>query len=195
MSEMLAPSTDRRAQRTRAAILAAFRALFFERGYVALNIQAVVAKANVGRSTFYKHFRDKEQLLVQSMQSFLATMADAGVNSIEPAGLAPLMQHFWDNRHQARVVFSGQSLPLILRSLAEQIEARLDISSAAGSSIPKSLIAAQVAHAQIALLDHWLRGRGASNPLDIASALHRSSGALLDSYRLTAGADAGANAF
>lgn len=54
---------DRRVQKTRKLLQEALMELVTEKGYEAVTIQEILDKANVGRSTFYAHFQDKEQLL------------------------------------------------------------------------------------------------------------------------------------
>jgi len=172
--------TDRRIERSRAAILEAFRALFFEHGFDGFDVSEVAVRANVGRSTFYKHFRSKEDLLIQSLRPFLEQLADACVGDDEPEGLSFVPEHFWEKRRYARVVFSGRSMTVIVQTLAETIEQRLSsLSGSAPCALPVRLVAAQVAASQMALLDEWLRGRGTATPLQITSALHRSSRAII----------------
>lgn len=55
---------DRRVQRTRKILLDALIELMAEKGFEALTVQEIIDHANVGRSTFYSHFIDKEQLLI-----------------------------------------------------------------------------------------------------------------------------------
>jgi AcrR family transcriptional regulator len=54
---------DRRVQKTRKLLQDALIELVTEKGYESVTIQEILDKANVGRSTFYAHFQDKEQLL------------------------------------------------------------------------------------------------------------------------------------
>jgi AcrR family transcriptional regulator len=54
---------DRRVQKTRKLLQDALTELVAEQGYESVTIQEILDKANVGRSTFYAHFQDKEQLL------------------------------------------------------------------------------------------------------------------------------------
>jgi AcrR family transcriptional regulator len=54
---------DRRVQRTRKQLQDALIALVAEKGYEAVTVQEILDQANVGRSTFYAHFQDKDQLL------------------------------------------------------------------------------------------------------------------------------------
>ncbi len=60
---------DRRVQRTRRALHEALVALIQEKGYEAVTVQAILDRANVGRSTFYAHFRDKEALLLGGFEN------------------------------------------------------------------------------------------------------------------------------
>ena len=55
--------TDRRVQRTRQLLRDALVSLILEKGFQKITVQDIIDRANVGRSTFYSHFRDKEDLL------------------------------------------------------------------------------------------------------------------------------------
>jgi AcrR family transcriptional regulator len=67
---------DRRVQRTRELLVQALFALIRERGFEAVTVQDIIDRANVGRSTFYVHFVDKEDLLVQAMDPFSAALKE-----------------------------------------------------------------------------------------------------------------------
>lgn len=54
---------DRRVQKTRRLLQDALIELVAEKGYESVSIREILDKANVGRSTFYAHFQDKDQLL------------------------------------------------------------------------------------------------------------------------------------
>ncbi|MBI3382244.1 MAG: TetR/AcrR family transcriptional regulator [Aquabacterium sp.] len=54
---------DRRVLRTREALRNALLALLVERGWDDIDIQGLCERANIGRSTFYLHFPNKEALL------------------------------------------------------------------------------------------------------------------------------------
>ena len=56
---------DRRIQRTRQALRAALLELTKEKDYDAISIEEITERANVGRATFYLHFKDKEDLLLE----------------------------------------------------------------------------------------------------------------------------------
>jgi AcrR family transcriptional regulator len=54
---------DRRVQKTRKLLQDALIELVAEKGYESVTIKEILDQANVGRSTFYAHFQDKDQLL------------------------------------------------------------------------------------------------------------------------------------
>ena len=67
----MARRLDRRVLRTRKLLRDAMMALIMEDGYDAISIQDITDKANLGRATFYLHFKDKDELLAEVMQEFL----------------------------------------------------------------------------------------------------------------------------
>lgn len=168
-------SADRRVRRTQEALRTAFRELFFAHGFDAISIADIAQRADVGRSTFYKHFEGKEDLLARSLSPFLEVIAQACVSVAEPPGLIRVVEHFWENRRHARTVFAGGSLVLMTRILAGQIEDRLPRPPCGSSGVPANLAACQLATAQLTLLTQWLLGRGACSPAVLASAMHRSA--------------------
>lgn len=96
--------SDRRVRRTRKLLHSAFLELVVEKGYDKITIQDILDRADVGRSTFYVHFRDKEALLSASfdemrdqLEEALATIpASQAVDVTLPATL--LFEHA--HRHQ-----------------------------------------------------------------------------------------------
>jgi AcrR family transcriptional regulator len=65
----LAP--DRRVQRTRRALRDALHSLIREKPYDSIPVHEILNRADVGRSTFYSHYRDKDELLASSIQDLL----------------------------------------------------------------------------------------------------------------------------
>ena len=67
----MARKQDRRIQRTRKLLRDALMSLILEDGYDAISIQDITEKANLGRATFYLHFKDKDELLLDVMDQFI----------------------------------------------------------------------------------------------------------------------------
>ncbi len=62
---------DRRIQRTRQLLHDALFLLIIERGYEGIAIQDITERANIGRTTFYLHYQDKEELLKASVKTLM----------------------------------------------------------------------------------------------------------------------------
>lgn len=88
-------SADRRVRRTRALLHRALIELMVERAYDRITVRDILARADVGRSTFYAHYRDKDDLLLRSSTDYLrAALAAAETDADAPDLLAPVRTLF-----------------------------------------------------------------------------------------------------
>src|SRR5512133_4407009 len=69
MQDQPEKALDRRARRTRKQLKEALFALVLEKGYDGVTIEDITERADLGRTTFYLHYRDKEELLLESIDS------------------------------------------------------------------------------------------------------------------------------
>src|SRR5262250_2271788 len=65
---------DRRIQKTKNLLHEALGSLIREKPYDTIVVQEILDRANVGRSTFYMHFRDKDELLVSGIHDMLGSL-------------------------------------------------------------------------------------------------------------------------
>ncbi|ESQ75333.1 hypothetical protein ABAC402_09515 [Asticcacaulis sp. AC402] len=174
---------DRRQDRTRQAIRQAFIALIFERDYPAVTVAAVAARANVGRSTLYEHFRVKDDLLRDSLTEPMSALASVIGSRDLPAHLGWWLQHFKARQALGRVLFYLPARDVMLGVLADLIEARLvRLAQAKGPArVPLNLVAAQIAAAQLAVLVPWVLGQIAVSQSVVAETLHLTSNGLVQS--------------
>lgn len=99
-----ATTTDRRVLRTRSALRTALMALMVERGWDAIDVQLLCDRADIGRSTFYQHFSNKEELLKQNfagLRDALLAQAARSENGSPLAFVPPLLEHV----HEFQAVF------------------------------------------------------------------------------------------
>lgn len=68
INEVKPKKEDRRIQRTRHALRDALIEEIVEKGYENTTLQDIADRANVSRSTFYLHYKDKEELLFRGME-------------------------------------------------------------------------------------------------------------------------------
>lgn len=130
--------------------------------------------ANVGRSTFYEHYRTKDDLLRATIQrpfNLLASLVDASADD-EPT--VKLLRHFRENPQVGRMLLGWPTRPVLASELAARILDRLPLQS----SMPPQIIARQIAAMQLALIESWIGGRPAMSVESAAVALREGSAAL-----------------
>ncbi len=69
---------DRRIQKTEALLREALGALVREKSYEEIVVKEILNRANVGRSTFYTHFADKDELLLSCIHDILRLAQPGG---------------------------------------------------------------------------------------------------------------------
>jgi len=162
---------DRRVERTRLALLQAFIDLVLSEGYEATTVDAVAARANIGRSTFYVHFRSKEDILKHSMGYPNRELARALDTETTAEQLVPLLEHFHSQRRINRVFFEPPVRTIWIRHLASLLEPKLSQRRSSAPLLPVPLVALQVAELQVGLAAKWLSGRHLLKPVVVAEAM------------------------
>jgi AcrR family transcriptional regulator len=167
---MTAKAEDRRVQRTRALLLNALLDLIVERGYEEISVQDIVDQANVGRSTFYKHFLDKRELLLNGVDGLRGSLVQqrstrdssvAGRDGLLTFSLL-LFQHVQANLRFCRALLSPHSAavvePQIQRILADLVREELAvcISPDAKLAVPLDVVIHYTVSAFLGLLRWWM---------------------------------------
>jgi AcrR family transcriptional regulator len=117
--------TDRRVARTRRALKEALTDLILERGYESVTVQDVIDRADVGRSTFYAHFLDKDDLLMAILADLVMPAPDSSSwTTDEPAfgWTLELFRHFGSGKRLFKAVASSQSGALARRETTSRFE-------------------------------------------------------------------------
>ncbi len=165
---------DRRVARTRAALHQAFMDLVAERDYDDITIADVITRADVGRSTFYQHYSNKDEILRAVMAGGFAALADTVNDGPHLQYLEEWLQIFWNNRRAGRVLLSGQPRAPISRQLAEMVEERLDRIAALAPRRPPAplrLVSSMIAESQLGLIQAWIAAQTAATPAALAETL------------------------
>ncbi len=120
---------DRRIQRTRQLLLNALIELILEKGYPGITVQDIIDRANVGRSTFYFHFQDKEDLLLSGFEN-LRDIFDEFQNSTLPEKTnwefsAALFQHAEEHRLVFKAIFGKEAGAVVLKHVQKELSAYL----------------------------------------------------------------------
>ena len=157
---------DRRSRRSRRLIVDALLALMREKRFDRITVQEIIDRADVGRTTFYTQFRNKEDVLQSEVERVLGVLHEQQVAStVEPADqLLPGVAFF---RH---VQETQAFYPVLLRGLATdphylavhrylRDRARRQLAVAGDSrtlAVPPEIVAEYLAGALLTLVHWWL---------------------------------------
>ena len=175
-----AVSRDRRVRRTRKLLHDAFLELVIEKGYEKTTIQDILDRADVGRSTFYVHYRDKEALLTASfdgmrdqLESELEEIPATSVIDVTvPAAL--LFEHAYRNQRVYRALCGRQGGALVQRYLRRLIGDLLRKHlrppfTQTGTGVPADAAAEFYTSATLGLLVWWIDHEFRNGPMWLTS--------------------------
>jgi AcrR family transcriptional regulator len=195
----MAEKTDRRVQRTRDLLQKAMIELIKERDYDSITVQEIVDRANIGRSAFYLHFNNKDELFVSCHELVINEFhfgplypltREEWLSAEAPHGMTSAYQHLEEVRTMLYPIFQDKNNMLTLRILrdwnAHEIETSLRIAfNEADSTIPLDVLAKYLAGAQIALVQWWLEKRQPHTPERLAQIFYRlQRAAIRDAFAL-----------
>lgn len=106
---------ERRRLRTRKLLIETALQLVLEKGYDSVSIQDITDRADLGRGTFYIHFKDKEEIvwtaiqeLFQELEEEAHQQLDRRMPQVEYHGFLNIFRHAEKHRDLYRVMFGRQ---------------------------------------------------------------------------------------
>lgn len=190
-------SVDRRSLRTRIALRDALLELIAERGWDDIAVQDVCERANIGRSTFYLHYPNKDALLqggLEGLQAELQRQARAWSDNASPSTEALEGFHFAlgliEHVHEQRKVFRGmigRRSGYVVQQRFREMVIRLitvELSESTGS-FPRGAVARWLAGAFVELLSWWIEQRTPLPPKELAALFNELSRSALEQRRLS----------
>jgi AcrR family transcriptional regulator len=172
---------DRRIERTRRLLETALIELIAEKPYAEITVQDITDRANVGRTTFYFHYKDREELLAGTIQALIADMTgrvppfsmEAVAQGQVLVGLAGF-EHVAEHRDFYRAMLGPNGPAYIagrVRSaIAGVMQERLEIIiRLTGSTLPVEVMAYHLAGSMIGLIGWWLQGDMQHSPQEMAT--------------------------
>lgn len=177
--------TDRRVLRTRAALRQALMELIREKGYDSLTVEEITQYANLGRATFYLHYKDKDDLLLEEFSLLArervqalsqvpfavwlpASNGEAGGTARENKPVQPFLlvfQHVADNAELYRILLKNQSSnriasrirEILIESINEFVRTKTQTDPIPILfEIPVDFLAAYFNGALVSSIDWWL---------------------------------------
>lgn len=174
-------SKDRRVQKTQSLLHEALSSLIHEKSYDAIVVKEILARANVGRSTFYTHFRDKDELLVSGIRHMVgAGRPDSPAPSTGRADRLlrfslPILQHI--ERYRATSASaSGTRRQDVVHEHLQRVLVELIIHDVRGAGhhqhegakmVPPDLLAHHVAYTFVLVLNWWVESCNALSAREV----------------------------
>jgi AcrR family transcriptional regulator len=177
--------TDRRSLRTRQLLMRAMVELMRRKRYHSITVREITDQADVGRSTFYAHFTDKDDLLVDGVHRLLVSLDVDAAESTRPGKtwLYPtlaLLHHLGAQADLYRILAKDRGLTLFLTALQDEIAATLTtrlttrLDPTGPPSIPPPLLAAMVTSMFITAVRAWIEG-GLTTPAETVDRMFRTA--------------------
>lgn len=171
---------DRRKLRTRKQLKDALLDLILEKGYDAVTIEDITERADLGRTTFYLHYKDKEHLLLESIESIAEDLLQQ-INENYPAFARPglalenreqllyapvllVFHHAKENANLYRIILRGEGAyqtnnrlrQIINRITANIMIERIDSLGLKNPEIPIDFMTNYFAGALLTVVTWWL---------------------------------------
>lgn len=158
---------DLRVIKTKRGLREAFIRLILKKGYDAISIQDIATEAEAARVTFYRHYKDKEELLVDCLNVIYVELAKRlkklSKEDIQ-YGYSPMLvfyEHIQEEETLYKILFSSRGTQVVIEHIRKlfadriknQIEERIPADQL---QAPIEIIAFHNASAQLGLAIWWL---------------------------------------
>ena len=111
---------DRRILRTREILSTTLFELMKEKNYSQISIKEIMSRANIGRSTFYEHFENKEQLLFsrhERLKEIIEHCSKSVSSEKTKLLLTTLFKHIEEYKSLSNTIHNEHSHSLMLERL------------------------------------------------------------------------------
>lgn len=179
---------DRRSQRTRHLLSAAFIELMREKGYSAITVSDLIERANIGRSTFYSHYHDKEDLFVSELDRVIEVLSNRIPNPDKMPFFPSLglFRHVGEEYELYKALVWTPGIDLLIKhmqkSLTHRIEQGLE-ESGMDYEIPIPILANFIAGSFLTLLKWWLETKMMYSPEEMDTIFKRLATAGLENMK------------
>lgn len=177
------PKDDLRIRRTRDRLGGALVNLMHEKPFEEITVQHVLDRAGISRSTFYTHYRDKNDLFLGDVESFLELVANAltarGDKSNRVAPVREFFAHVAEMKHFYTAIVEAGKLHDVTEmgqeSFARGIEVRLAFAGYGRTMTPtqRAIVAHGFAGALFSMLSWWISRGMKMPPEEVDEAFHR----------------------
>lgn len=174
---------DRRVRRTQKLLHRALISLIVEKKYDSITIQQILDRSDIGRSTFYAHFKSKDELLISGIHDLRDTLESA-IQS-ERSRSKPhedvigfslaMFQHATEYREVYYALLNTHGWPIFRQRLEEtfdeiirrECKAEIQRLKQADSDVPVDLFVHYLTAGFFSVMTWWLGRRSRLTPFQI----------------------------
>lgn len=184
-----ASSTDLRIRRTRKLLRDALVDLIDQHGFEAIKVTDIADRAMVNRTTFYRHYQDKDDLLIHCMDDVFhalkarvqsPTVASGAVNHRAPAAnLELLLVHVAEHADFYRVMLGMKGSAAFTNRLRDYLITitrtrwnHIGVRNVLNPGMPPDLVLQFIASAYIGVIAWWVANGCNGTPSRIADHMH-----------------------
>ena len=171
--------TDRRIEKTRTAIYQALSDLLREKKYANITIQEIIDRANVGRTTFYQHFTDKDALLGSCIETIFESFSDYLSEQVPPEHesrlmpVAEIFAHIQENSRLINGILMSDSGDLLFDKFKSYWSKRIEpyllahLPKGKTPKVPIDILTNYVTSTTIELLRWWMKSDEKYTPVQM----------------------------
>ena len=179
---------DRRSQRTRQLLSEAFVQLLKEKGYNAITVSDIIERANVGRSTFYSHYHDKDDLFVGEMDRVIEVLSHHLPNQ-EGMPFFPslgLFRHVGEEYELYKALVWSPGIDLLIKHMQKSLSHRIEQGlqeSGKDFEVPLPILGNFIAGSFLTLLKWWLENKMIYSPEEMDTFFKRLTTAGIENLK------------
>ena len=161
---------DRRIQKTQALLHEALGSLIREKPYDEIVVKEILDRANVGRSTFYMHFQDKDDLLASGLYEILqglhpAELPTPGKKHERVIRFSlPVFEHIHRHRQagapgmgaRGRAILHERLQHVLAELIADDVDKVLRGRRKSAGQLPSELLVQYLASTFVLVLNWWV---------------------------------------
>jgi len=163
---------DKREQKSLEAIYNAFRKVINKKDYESITVQDIIDSANISRSTFYAHFKQKDDVLNSICEDIFDHVFSASLHKEKDHDFSQasifdykhlithIFYHFLDEKELIHAILSSQGKNLFIKHLSNRIQglAKACVSSKLiyKNNVPEDLQIHQLGESFIGLLIYFV---------------------------------------
>ena len=151
---------DARVIATRRSIDAAFVQLLFRRSYKSLRVSDITKKADVGRATFYAHFKSKDNLLRSQVERVIVPMLLPCPESPSLLDCRSFFAHVREAPQLFRAIMSGgegSGASVVREAMENRLDAILRGAGTPAGKVPSLLVKRFVISTLLTIVSHGLQ--------------------------------------